>query len=189
MAMGASEDFQLVMARLRGGDPDASEEIFRRYVRRLTALASSQFDSGTRYRVDPEGVVQSVYRSFFARDMRRPFELDGWERLWALLAVITVRKCSKKRRDWWGRIHGEEDWVEAIDRAPTPLEAAELTDLVGQIFRSLDPEGREIAEGILQGLTAVEIGKRCEVSERTVRRVRTRIRDLVERLEPEESRS
>jgi DNA-directed RNA polymerase specialized sigma24 family protein len=186
--MGASEDFQLVMARLRGGDPDASEEIFRRYVRRLTALASSQFDSGTRYRVDPEGVVQSVYRSFFARDMRRPFELDGWERLWALLAVITIRKCSKKRRDWWGRTHGEEDWVEAIDRAPTPLEAAELTELVGRIFRSLEPEGREIAEGILQGLSAVEIAKRCDVCERTVRRVRTRIRDLVERLDPEESR-
>ena len=184
--MGATEDFQVVMEKLRGGDPEAATEIVRRFVRRLTALASKQFDAGLRDRADPEGVVQSAYRSFFARDLRAPFALDGWERLWALLAVITVRKCTRKRRQWRDRPSAEDDWVEAIDRQPTPIEAAALTELVARIFREIDRDDREAAEMILQGYTAVEVAARCGCSERTVRRLRDRIRKIVERLEPDE---
>jgi RNA polymerase sigma-70 factor (ECF subfamily) len=186
--VGATEDFQAVMAKLREGDPDAAAEIVRRFVRRLTALASKQFDSGLRDRADPEGVVQSVYRSFFARDHRSPFDLDGWERLWALLAVITVRKCSRRRRQWRDRVPVEQEWAEAIDRAPTPIEAAALTELVARIFRGLDRDDREAAEMILQGYTAVEAAEKCGCSERTVRRLRDRIRGIVERIDPDEDR-
>lgn len=186
--MGATEDFLAVMAKLRGGDPDAAAEIVRRFVRRLTALASKQFEAGLRDRADPEGVVQSVYRSFFARDLRAPFDLDGWERLWALLAVITVRKCSRRRKKWRDRPAAEDEWAEAIDRGPTPIEAAELTELVARIFRELDRDDRDAAEMILQGFTAVDIAERCGCSERTVRRLRDRIRSIVERIDPDEDR-
>ncbi len=186
--MSASEDFQSVMAKLRRGDPDAAAEIFRRYVRRLTALASRQFDAGLRPGADPEGVVQSVYRSFFARDTRVPFELDGWERLWALLAVITVRKCARKRERWRDPPRSDADWAQAVDRQPTPREAVELTELVSRIFREVDRDDREATEMILQGYTAVEIAEKCGRSERTVRRLRDRVRAIVERIERDEDR-
>ena len=180
--MATTDDFQAVMSNLRRGDPDAAAEIFRRFVRRLTALASRQFEAGLRDRADPEGVVQSVYRSFFTRDHNVPFALDGWERLWSLLAVITVRKCSRKRREYLVRPPANGDWVEAIDRQPTPKEAVELAELVARIFREVGPDGREAAEMILQGYTAVEIAEKCGCSERTVRRLRDRIREFVVRL-------
>lgn len=180
--MAATDDFQAILAKLRRGDPDAAEEIFRRYVRRLTALASRQFEAGLRDRADPEGVVQSVYKSFFSRDIQAPFDLDGWERLWSLLAVITVRKCWRRRRDL-GRPEGDDGWIEAIDRQPGPLEAVELADLVARIFRRFADRDRETIELILQGCTAVEIAGRRDCSERTVRRLRDEIREFVDGLD------
>jgi len=198
--MSKVDEFKGVLSRLREGKRDAAEEIFARYVRRLTALASRQFDSGIRHRADPEGVVQSVYRSFFARDLRSNFPLEDWESLWKLLAVITVRKCSKKRRKYWKEptvpVHafgpaGSSDggeWIMAIDRAPTPAEAAALTETVSRLFRELDPADREMAECILQGYTAIEIGDRYHRSERTVRRLRDVLRSRLERMNAEDYR-
>ena len=193
--MSDSEDFQGVISRLREGKGDAAEEIFTRYVRRLTALASRQFDSGIRHRADPEGVVQSVYRSFFSRDVRANYRLEDWESLWKLLALITVRKCTKRRLKY--RIEQAAstarpvgaDWIEAIDHAPTPAEAAALTETISRLFRELDPADREMAERILQGYTAVEIGEQFHCSERTVRRLRDLLRERLERFKAEDSRT
>ena len=197
--MSTSDEFQGVLTRLRDGETRAAEEIFTRYVRRLTALATRQFDSGIRHRADPEGVVQSVYRSFFSRDVRAHYRLEDWESLWKLLALITVRKCTKRRLKYRkekavavagpvGAATIGGDWIEAIDRSPTPAEAAALTETVSQLFRELDSGDREMAERILQGYTAIEIGKQFGCSERTVRRLRVLLRDRLERLNSEDSR-
>ncbi len=74
--------------------------IFHRFVHRLTALASRQFDARFQAKADPEDVVQSVYRSFFLRDERSPFDLSDWDSLWSLLATITIHKCFDKRSYW-----------------------------------------------------------------------------------------
>lgn len=196
--MSSIDGFKGVMVRLREGREDAAEEIFARYVRRLTALASRQFDSGIRHRADPEGVVQSVYRSFFSRDVRSHYQLEDWESLWKLLAVITVRKCSKRRLKYrkeptvpvhrpggMGLVDGG-DWIEAIDRAPTPAEAAALTEIIGRLFGELNSADREMAERILQGYTAVEIADHFGCCERTVRRLRKNLRDRLEQLNSED---
>ena len=102
------------------------------------------------------------------------FPLEDWESLWKLLAVITVRKCSKKRRKYSKESTRRStapvredsldggDWIMAIDvLRPPPAEAAALTETVSRLFQaSFDPEDREMAECILQGYTAVEIGER-----------------------------
>jgi DNA-directed RNA polymerase specialized sigma24 family protein len=180
--MHPAQEFHDVIAKFRGGDQLAAAEIYRRFVLRLTALATTQFESGLRPRADPEGVVQSVYRSFFRRDLKTPYELDGWEGLWRLLAVITVRKCSKKRHK-----PGELPWladhgVEALDRQPTPAEASALSELIARIFAMVGPEDRKKVELILQGFTAVEISELCGCCERTVRRLRDHLREEVSRM-------
>jgi RNA polymerase sigma-70 factor, ECF subfamily len=180
--MSVSSEFQDVISRFRAGDEGAAGEIFRRFVVRLTALAATQFDAGRRFRADPEGVVQSVYRSFFARDLKTPFQLDGWEGLWSLLAVITIRKCARKRRRAAGPVTVDQDFLEAVDRQPTPDEALALNDLIARIFQTVDPDDRTKADLILQGFTAVEIASRCNCSERTVRRLRDFIRAKVEEM-------
>src|SRR5262245_66061007 len=86
------------MARLRARDDDAAREIFGRFSRQLIALARRQFGAALRHRVDPEEVVQSAYKSFFARYGDGNLEVGTWNGLWGLLTVITVRKRSDRVR-------------------------------------------------------------------------------------------
>jgi RNA polymerase sigma factor (sigma-70 family) len=185
--------FEELMARLRAGDDAAETLVFRRYVRRLIALAGRQFAAWMRDRADVEDVVLSAYRSFFLRNGRGEFDLAGWDELWSLLAVITLHKCSKRRRHLRaarrdaGRDVGlsEPDADEAAripDRAPTPAEAAIVTETVEQLLRVMTPDDRAIVEQILIGYTAAEVAERLDCSERTVRRVRQRAQHRLRRL-------
>jgi RNA polymerase sigma-70 factor (ECF subfamily) len=86
--MVQDDSFAHLMIRLREGDEAAATEVFRRFLRRLIVLASHQFDSWIRHRVDVEDVVQPAYRSFFAGQGEERFELADRDSLWGLLAVI-----------------------------------------------------------------------------------------------------
>jgi RNA polymerase sigma-70 factor (ECF subfamily) len=188
------------MTRLKQGDQAAASAVFERFVRRLVGLATNQFDSWLRLKVDVEGVVQSAFKSFFAGHGQGQFEaLADWDSLWALLTVITVRKCYRRhaylraeRRDPRrevpppSAIGGNDDWWEAIDREPTPVEAAMLAETVERLLGDLDPPERAIVELSLQGYTTSEIANRLRRSQRTVRRVRERIKDRLERAEAED---
>src|SRR5262245_6916154 len=55
-----------LVARWQAGDQQAARELFHRYTDRLIALVRSRLTSQVGQRVDPEDVVQSAYRSFFA---------------------------------------------------------------------------------------------------------------------------
>jgi RNA polymerase sigma factor (sigma-70 family) len=184
-------DFAKLMARVRAGDEVAETVVFRRYVRRLIALAAKQFDAHLRDQADVENVVLSAYKSFFLRHRRDEFDLDGWDSLWSLLVVITLHKCSHRRnhiradrRDVRRVVHsvgrdGRAPWL--TDRAPTPVESAMLTETVEQLLSSMDSADRGIVEQILAGYTANEIAERLDCSERTVRRVRQRAKLRLER--------
>src|SRR5262245_53084922 len=97
VVMVENDSFARMLARLEQGDEAAASEVFGRYIRRLTVLASRQFDTWLRHRVDVEDVVQSAYKSFFVGHGEGRFDLADWDSLWSLLAVITVRKCYRRR--------------------------------------------------------------------------------------------
>jgi RNA polymerase sigma-70 factor, ECF subfamily len=180
--MFADESFNDVMARLRAGDDAAETMVFRRFVHRLIALAAKQFDARMRDRADVENVVLSAFKSFFIRNERGDFLLADWGKLWSILAMITLRKCGKRirhlkaaRRDASREVTLRESGIRESripDRAPTPVEAAILTETVERLFQSVEPEDRPIIEQILMGYTAEEVAERLHCSERTVRRVR-----------------
>jgi RNA polymerase sigma factor (sigma-70 family) len=185
-------DFEELMARVRSGDDAAETFVFRRFVHRLIALAARQFDSWMHEQADVENVVLSAYKSFFLRNQRDEFDLAGWDALWSLLVVITLHKCTKRRkhlraarRDMarevaWPEQNERTTWLP--DRAPTPDEAAILTDTVETLFQTMTPEDRPIVEQILMGYTAQEVAVQLGCSERTVRRVRQRAQRRLERL-------
>src|SRR5262245_8942191 len=83
--------------RLRLGDGSAETLVVRRFTVQLVSLARRQLAASIRRKSPPEDVVQSVFRSFFARVRRGQFELANWERLWSLLVLITLRKCAGRR--------------------------------------------------------------------------------------------
>ena len=153
------------MARIRAGDDAAETVVFRRFVDRLIALAARQFDPWMRGQADIEEVVLSAYKSFFIRNGRGEFDLAGWDELWALLADITLRKCGKRKRSARRAATcarspvagGNADLAWLPDRAPTPVEAATLTDTVETVVPGHETDDRPIVEQILMGCTAEEV--------------------------------
>jgi RNA polymerase sigma factor (sigma-70 family) len=181
--MAAEGSFAELMSRLRAGDQEAASEIFTRYAYRLIALARSRLDARMRQKVDPEDVVQSVFKSFFLRQADGKLTLDGWDELWTILTVITLRKCGRKIRYFHRqrrnnqqelsfRIDDGSDtsWL-AIARDPTPSEAAILEETLAELFRGLEGRERDILELRLQGYSTREIGAQVGRTERTVQRV------------------
>jgi RNA polymerase sigma-70 factor (ECF subfamily) len=192
--MADSDSFGDVMAGLRAGDQDAARQVFERFVRKLVRLAGSQFDAVLRRKVDPEDVVQSAYKSFFLRCGAGQLEVHDWDNLWGLLTVITLRKCFDRVEYHRAQCRdvqreaaaqpgaaGTEPWWEAVAREPTPAEAAVLAETVEQLLRGLAADERPILEMSLQGYTTQEISEQLGRPERSVRRLRERLRKELER--------
>lgn len=173
-----------LMARWQKGDQAAAAELFRRYADRLIALARSRLPDHLAQRFDPEDVVQSAYRSFFARARDGQFELHPGNDLWQLLVAITLHKLQHQVR--WnhadkraafreqpleGSAQTGAAGVPVFAREPAPIEAVTLVDEVEQLMARLEPLQRRILELRLQGYDREEIAATVERSECTVRRI------------------
>src|SRR5262249_17325193 len=64
------------LARVLTEEPGFEAQLVARYSERLLVLARRQLPTCIRSRVDPEDVVQSVYRSFFQRLHQRQFAFE-----------------------------------------------------------------------------------------------------------------
>jgi RNA polymerase sigma-70 factor (ECF subfamily) len=193
--MSGDGSFEEVMARLRAGDDDAAAQVFERFAHRLIALARSRLDGRLRQKLDPEDVVQSVYKSFFHRHAEGQLRPGDWDGLWTLLTVITLRKCGRWREHFQTdkRRLGAEVALQPVGDdsrggsdlvagEPTPAEVASLTETVEGLLRGLQGRERDIATMALQGHTAGEISEQLGRSERTVFRVLARVRKRLQRL-------
>lgn len=189
--MAQETSFQELLVRLRAGEQAAASSIFQQFAHRLVALARQRLTHGVRAKVDPEDVVQSVFRTFFVRHGAGQFEIAGRHDLWNLLAAITVRKCGGRmdyyraaRRDVTREaVQSPSDsaaFWEPIAREPTAPEAAMLVELTENLFRGLSERDRQILELGLQGQTPEQTSEQLGCSERTVERVLERIRKNLE---------
>jgi RNA polymerase sigma-70 factor (ECF subfamily) len=178
--------FTDLMCRLDDGDPDAARVVFDRYARRLVGLAAAHLPRALAPKLDPEDVVQSVFKSFFARHADSRFCLERWDSLWSLLTVLTVRKCGHRvkhfraaRRD----VRREEDSppapspiAETASPTPTPVEAILLAETLAELLRDLSHSQRAIVRLRLEGYTVEEISERAGCTERTAYRVLEKVR-------------
>ena len=173
-----------LIARWRAGSQEAAQELFRMFAGRLTALARSRLSPKLARRLDPEDVVQSAYRSFFAATRDQAFDLEHGGDLWQFLVAITLHKLkhqvqrhTAKKRDVGaerglsseGALLGIS--AERLAQGPSPLEAAALVDELEDIMRNLEPLPRRILELRLQGYGDYEIAHQIGRSVPTGRRV------------------
>lgn len=180
-------------------DPRAAGEpphlALERFTRRLIGLARGHLDVRLHHKIDPEDVVQSAYKSFFLRYGEEALGAEGWDGLWGLLTVITLRKCADRVRYYRAECRdisreaspadsatGIEPWREAAGREPTPEQAVLLAETVEQLLGGLDGDERPIIELSLQGYSTQEISEQLGRAERSVRRLRERVRKQLVRL-------
>jgi RNA polymerase sigma factor (sigma-70 family) len=188
-----ADDPHKLIARWQAGDQQAAAELFGRYANRLIALARSRLSARLAHRVDPEDVVQSVCRSFFADAREGRYAIERGGDLWQLLVTMTLHKVqdqgkrhARAKRDIGRETNfGSEDSLVGLHanlrtREPSPLEAVELTEQVEQIMRGLKPNYRRILELRLQGYNIDEIAAETQTGERTVRRVLDQVKQQVQ---------
>jgi RNA polymerase sigma-70 factor (ECF subfamily) len=203
IGMSSDPSFDDLMARLRDGQNEAASQVFARFASRLIEVARSQLSPQIRQKVDPEDVLQSVFRSFFSRNAEGQFgEFESWDNLWAMLVVLTLRKCGRRIdyfhaacRDVQREVSTpmpsdarDQKWAFSAPE-PTPSEAAMLTETVEQLMSSLEGRYRKILALSLQGYIPAEIGAQVGCTERTVYRVLEGIKEWLETVHVDEEQS
>ena len=179
-----------MISAIRQGDQDAAFDLHNRYATRLLKLVRWRLNPKLNRRMDPEDVVQSAFRSFF-----RVVQEDGMvenahaERIWGLLAAITVNKLnSRVRHHFAGKrtidheTAGSPELLGVAD-CKSELEAAFLDELNwvvnGQIKRH-----QLILEMLLEGTDERLVAEKNGCTLRTVYRVIERtVTQLQQRLD------
>lgn len=166
-----------LLAAASRGEAVGESELFARYLERLTALARTRMSASIQTRTDPEDVVLSVYRSFFAGTRRGQFAIRRSGDLWRLLAAIAihkVRRTVRYHRASKRSVDREQEASDVLDLVAEKIPAAEdavaLAEYLESVYQSLDATHRQIIEMRLRGLSHSDIASEAKCSERTVRR-------------------
>jgi RNA polymerase sigma-70 factor (ECF subfamily) len=149
-----SDDFAVLLARVRTGDPDAAAELVRRYEPAIrVAVRANLTDPALRRHFDSMDVCQSVLGSFFVRAAVGQYDLDQPAQLVALLVRMTRNKVAaharhyrQEKRDARRTTGGDEAVRTIAGTARDPQDAAAGKELLSALFTQLTGEERELAQ-------------------------------------------
>ncbi|HVK10826.1 MAG TPA: sigma-70 family RNA polymerase sigma factor [Gemmataceae bacterium] len=178
-----------LLRRLTAGQPRAADDLYHRYAERIRALARARLPQHVAARLDPDDVVQSVFRAFFESAKQGLYQVPDGETLWQLLAVVTVNKVrslhafhAAARRDARATVGWEETDGGGSD---DDLMALAIRD----VFERLPEPERVAIELRVEGYEVAEIATRTGRSKRSVERSLQKARErLAALLEPESAR-
>ena len=175
-----------LLERLRRGDDDAATELYVKYASRIQAVASSETCERLRSQLEPEDVVQSVFRTFFRRVSEGFFEIPPGDEIWNLILVIalnkirrTARYYSRKKRDLKSKSPLDDLDSEIRDSDQVPLIALQMT--IRELLDGAKPLQQKMIEMRIQGHELEEIAKQTHRSTRTIERVLKHFRDRLSR--------
>jgi RNA polymerase sigma factor (sigma-70 family) len=163
--MSAPDDFQALMARVRGGDERAAAELVSRYeplIRREVRLRLE--DRRLARAFDSVDLCQSVLASFFVRAAAGQYDLDQPGQLAALLVKMARNKVAsaarhqnRQRRDQRRGAGDGADLEQFTGGGPTPSRVAIGKELLANFFERLTDEERQIADLRAGGLGWEEV--------------------------------
>jgi RNA polymerase sigma-70 factor, ECF subfamily len=173
-----------LLSRFRKGEEDAATAIYLRYAKRLQLLARSQSGKDLLVRVDPEDVVQSVFRTFFRRAAEGYYVIPDGEELWKLFLVIALNKVRElgefhraAKRDV-GHTTPLDRFDELANRLQTSDEQAYgvLRMTVDELLAELPEVQRRMVMLRIEGQGIDEIAQATQRAKRSVERVLQRFR-------------
>jgi len=147
---------------LRRGDPAAWRILVARFTARLRARARSRIGACLRAKVDPDDVVQSVYRTLCRRLRTGRPQLRDTAQLFKLLLTLTADRCRRWHEHYHGADRdisreqplGECAGVGGAATAETPPGA--VVAIPSQIERALHVWGKEVRQK-LDGVRDVQV--------------------------------
>jgi DNA-directed RNA polymerase specialized sigma24 family protein len=181
--------------RLRAGDEDAAERLWRRYFPRLVRLARAHLRGLPRRATDEEDVALGAFDSFCRGVEAGRFpRLTGHDALWDLLVTITLRHAAEWRQSetrqkrGGGAVRGDSALASGTGfdaltgDAPDPGFEAAMAERVRQLLDRLgDDELRKTAVWKMEGVTNEEVAGRLGCVVATVERRLRLIRAIWER--------
>ncbi len=180
-----------LLKRIERGQADASTALFLRYAERLQAIATSQSSPELARRVDPEDIVQSVFRTFFRRAAQGHYTVPDGEEIWKLLLVIALNKVRAAgafhraaKRDMRLTSGGPSfDRALETEHAPDETALTVLRMVIADLLEGLPEPHRRAIELRIEGFEVTEIADRVVRSKRSVERVlqdfRNRLNTLI----------
>lgn len=164
-----------LLRRLRKGESDAATDLYYRYANRIRALAGAQIGDRLARRVEPEDVVQSVFRTFFRRVVDGHYDVPDGDEIWGLFLVIALNKVramgvrhAAAKRD----IARERPLSDDHSDIPAPdSDDTVLAEVVAQILEALPDMHQQVVSMRIDGHSTDEISQAVSRSRRTVERV------------------
>ena len=184
--------------RLKAGDPQAAEQLWRRYWRRLAGLAIKHLPPAARRVADEEDIALSAfYRLCKGVERGRFPALDDRENLWKLLASITAARIRDHKKHYTrqkrggGQVRGESAFGtdesdsdaagldQIIDEELTPESVVCMHEECQRLLQLLPSDNhRVIAQLRLEGYANPDIAAELGVALRTVERKLKLIRHM-----------
>lgn len=164
-----------LLSLYRRGQDDAATKLYLRYAERLRLLTKARTSTALAQRVEPDDIVQSVFRTFFRRAAAGEYQVPEGEELWKLFLVIGLNKIraaavhhGAAKRD----VNRTTAFAEAVDAGSDDESALLLLKLTIDEFLAPLPESyREIVHLRIAGHEVAEIAKSVGRSKRSVERI------------------
>jgi len=173
---GLSKTDRSLVVMVREGNEDAAKVLYERYARRVFGLVQARLGSRLAGAMEPDDIVQSVFKSVFRGMASGHYDAPPGSTLWNLLAVIAVNKLNSKaahfsaqRRDLQRNVPLEStsgDMPADVDQASVEF----LEICIRETLELLRPLEREILSLRMQNFSVDEISEATGRSRRTVER-------------------
>lgn len=195
-AAAAISDREL-LRRFQSSDRDAAAQLYERYAERLRALTRRKSSTVLSCRLDPDDIVQSVFRNFFHAAREGGYSVPPGEDLWKLLLVIAMNKIRGRatfhraaKRDVRRtlRIEGLDPGALARENTHGHPAVTFLRLVAEEALGQLPPLQRRIVELRVEGYQVPEIatmtGRSLRTVERTLQNCRRHFADFLKDHEP-----
>ncbi len=163
-----------LLRQLQGGGAEAATQLYARYAGRLLELAQRRTGQDLTQRVDPEDVVQSVFRTFFRRAAEGSYQVPDGDTLWKLLMVIALNKI-RSLADFHRADKRDVRRTQGMDAADNDVGNASSIDLlrltIEDLTQDLPEAHKEMIRLRIEGYTVAEIAEKVERSKRSTERV------------------
>lgn len=177
---------QSLVARLRVGDEQAAAEVYHRYVKRVFGLVQHQMADHLKAALQPEDIVQSVFKSIFRGLNSGHYNAPESGSLWHLVAIVAVHKVRRNARR---RMAGKRDErrtrsIEALDQfdATSGATPEEFELAIRESIDGLKPFEQEVVMLRVQGFSVEEISQKLQRSRRGIERSLHTIREKLVQL-------
>jgi RNA polymerase sigma factor (sigma-70 family) len=167
------------------GSDEAAHRLYCRYAQKLVVKAKWHMSERTRQKLDPDDVVQSVFKSLFVAANEGRITIAAPGSLWAQLGQRVFNKVREKVRGLRVRVPDklqslEHQDAELLSREPTPDEAAALVETIEVLKNHFDARDRRIIEQLLSGVPTAEIARETGLTAQRIRQIREKARKYLQ---------